>query len=97
MSRAALLNLLFTTLASALPTYTVTVLPIPSGYSNITMFGINNAGQVTGNGVYGALPFISSPTGTVLIPLGPGMADIGAGGLNNSGQVVGGAVYQRIH
>jgi Putative binding domain, N-terminal len=92
MLRAGFLGLLLSTVAVASSTYTVAVIQIPTGYVNVTMSGINNSGQVTGNGNSpgpNSQPFIASPTGSAVIPVPPGLAYAWVEGLNNAGKVVG--------
>jgi hypothetical protein len=92
---------LLESLAAFAGSYTVQVIPPPSGLSPpISMIGINNAGQVAGTGCYlqcavdgQQLPqaFIASPSGSVLIPL-PGpfpVASTNGQAINNQGEVVG--------
>jgi hypothetical protein len=55
MIRTGLLALSLSIVALASSTYTVAVIPPPSGYVNVTMSGINNSGQVTGTGYIGSI------------------------------------------
>ncbi len=87
MLRAGLLCLLLSTMAVASSTYTVAVIPAPSGLTIYNMVGINDSGQVAGTGSIGATrqAFIGSPSGSTAIPGGYSYAN----GINDSGQVVG--------
>lgn len=97
MLRAVLiLSFILVTASGGSFTYSVAVIPPPSGYVNVTMSGINNSGQVTGNGNSGGpnpQPFIASVAGNAAIPVPPGLASASVQGLNNAGQVVGYASY----
>jgi hypothetical protein len=55
------------------PTYSVTVIPAPSGLTNISMAGINNAGQVTGQGNNGngTQSFVGAASGSIVIRCRP--------------------------
>jgi Viral BACON domain len=74
-------------MAVASSTYTVAVIPAPSGLTIYNMVGINDSGQVAGTGSIGATrqAFIGSPSGSTAIPGGYSYAN----GINDSGQVVG--------
>jgi hypothetical protein len=71
--------------------YTVTVIPSPSGFTNVYMVVINNHGQIGGGGNIGATQraFIATQAGTVVIPLPPGWLSAIGGVINDSGQVAG--------
>ncbi|HEY1755325.1 MAG TPA: hypothetical protein VGG72_08005 [Bryobacteraceae bacterium] len=93
MFRTALtLSLISTSFAA---TYTVVVIPPPSGFTGVMMSGINNSGQVAGYGTIGGATqaFVGSPSGSTLIPL-PSDAWITSQGvaINASGQVAGNIV-----
>jgi Viral BACON domain len=91
MLRAGFLCLLLSTVAVASSTYTVAVIPAPSGFTTNNMTGINDSGQVAGNGAIGAATqaFIGSPSGSTAIPLPSGWSNSYAEGINAAGQVVG--------
>lgn len=76
--------------------YTVSVIPPPSGYAISGVLAINNSGQVAGNVIssnvlYGPVgqAFIGSPSGSTLIPYPAGWSDAYAIGINDLGQVTG--------
>src|ERR1700733_6207453 len=77
--------------AFASPIYSVTTLQGPPGWTGITMNGINNAGQVTGEAANGAnnQAFVTSPAGPVAISSPAGWTFEDGYGINNAGQVVG--------
>ena len=77
--------------------YTVQVLQVPSGLTNLNLVGINNSGQVVGNGgvglIYAQHVFIASPTNVVVVPSPPGWSNVEASAVNNAGQISGEAVF----
>jgi len=74
-------------------TYSVTVIPAPSGFTNVTMQGINNFGQVAGQGFNGTRTqaFIGSASGSAPIPVpaGSGWTSSFGEAVNNLGQIAG--------
>jgi hypothetical protein len=72
-------------------TYSVTVIPAPSGFTRVSMAGINNAGQVAGQGNNGngTQSFIGSTSGSTAIPFPSGWVNAYAQAVNNLGQVAG--------
>jgi hypothetical protein len=72
-------------------TYSVAVVPVPSGFSQTTMNGINNSGQVAGFGPSGggSFAFLGNPQGSTPIPLPAGWSYVFSNAVNASGQVVG--------
>ena len=72
-------------------TYSVAVIPAPSGLTIYNIIGINDSGQVAGTGSIGATnqAFIGSPSGSTAIPLLAGWRSSFGAGINNSGQMVG--------
>jgi hypothetical protein len=69
-------------------TYSVSVIPAPTGFTGVTMIGINNSGQVAGAGSQGA--FIGSPSGSLAIPA-PSVWTAGGSRIDDAGQVTGNA------
>lgn len=71
--------------------YVVETVPVP-GFTNITLVGINNCGQVAGYGQDGAIAsqvFIASPAGSIVVPLATGWTTAQAAAINNAGQITG--------
>jgi hypothetical protein len=85
----------FATSAVALAgSYTVQVIPPPSGFTEVVMRGINNSGQVIETAFASGLPsssqvFIGTTSGSTLIPLPAGWSGAQGSAINNMGQVVG--------
>jgi hypothetical protein len=76
----------FSTMAVA-GSYTVSVIPFPSGAPNGDMVGINNSGRVAGTAYYYGpteQAFIGGPTGSAVIPV-----PVLSSAINASGQVAG--------
>jgi hypothetical protein len=71
--------------------YTVSVIPPPTGFTGSGMGGINNSGQVAGYGFNGSAnqAFIGSPSGSAAIPFPSGWTSSEGNGINNLGQVAG--------
>lgn len=93
MLRTALFLSGMATAALASSLYSVSVIQIPSGFTAVTMTGINASGQAAGYGTIGGITqaFIGSPSGSAPIPVPVGSGwDFSQGyGINDSGQVVG--------
>jgi hypothetical protein len=72
-------------------TYLVAVIPPPGGFTNVSLVGINNAGQFAGTGTLGSTPqaFIESLSGSSAIPLPPGWVSAVGVAINDTGQVAG--------
>src|SRR5580700_2869848 len=94
MLRAALiLSFISMTAFGQFPRYSVTVIPPPSGFTSVGMQGINNFGQVAGQGVNGTgtQAFIGSTSGSAPIPVpaGSGWTSSFGEAVNNLGQIAG--------
>ncbi len=92
MLRAGLiLSFISITAFGQLPNFSVTVIPAPSGLSEISMKGINDSGQVSGQGSngIGTQSFLGSTSGSTTIPLLSGLVNAYAQAVNNLGQVAG--------
>jgi hypothetical protein len=72
-------------------TYSVAVIPAPSGFTNVVINGINDLGQVAGYGFNGSFnqAFIGSLSGGTAIPLPAGWTSSYGAAVNDSGQVAG--------
>ena len=85
---------LFTTAAvsTASNIYSVSPIHFPSGFTNVSMCGINNSGQVAGYGANSAdlqHAFIGTTSGSTTIPLPFGWSGAYGTAINASGQVAG--------
>src|ERR1700733_4225157 len=70
--------------------YTVSVIPPPSGYANANWYTINNSGQVAGVVIGGtSQTAIGSPSGSMVLPLPSGWSSSWGYGINNASQVAG--------
>jgi hypothetical protein len=91
--RHTALFLLALSIAVGSTPYTVTVIPPPVGFTSpLTMYGINDFGQVAGTllGKQGdGQAFIGSATGSAPIPFLPGWFNTSAAAINDLGQVAG--------
>ncbi len=96
MCPARVLTVLFAMAASlaASPTYQVYVVLPPAGFTNVSMSGINNSGQVAGYGLNGTQnqAFIGSPFGSTAVPIPAGWSGTQAYTINESGQIAGYAI-----
>jgi hypothetical protein len=72
-------------------TYTVALIPPPSGFTNVAFYGLNTFGQAAGSGYNGTSfqAIIGSPSGSSPIPFIAGWTNTVSFALNDSGQVVG--------
>jgi len=92
MLRAGLILVFISVTAFAqFPTYSVAVIPAPSGLTGVSMTGINNTGQVAGQGNNGTgtQSFVGSASGSTAIPLPSGWVNAYGQAVNNLGQVAG--------
>ena len=71
--------------------YTVSVIPPPSGLTIAGMLGINNSGRAAGTAYNGSAyqAFIGSVLGATLIPIPAGWTSSNGSAINNLGQVAG--------
>jgi hypothetical protein len=90
MLRAGLI-LPFISMTAFAATYSVAVIQLPSGFTAVVLSGINNSGQVGGQGTIGTSyrALIVSPLGSTVIPLPSGSSSAVGTAVNNSGQVTG--------
>ena len=96
-------GMLFAGIGTATTIYNVSTVPVPAGWGNVALVGINNSGQVAG---YGSNPdrpaggvisdtyqaFVATVSSFSTIPIPAGLSNSVATGINSSGQVVGNGV-----
>jgi probable HAF family extracellular repeat protein len=79
-------------LRATAPTYKITDLGVPSGYSDTEAVAINNSGQIAGN-TYDSNnnqhAFLYSNGTFTVIPTPSGFSTVRAVGMNNSGEIIG--------
>jgi hypothetical protein len=94
--RTFLLALAFEAAAMA-RSYTVSVIPPPSGFTLVSMSGINNAGQVAGyyESATTLQAFIGATSGSTTIPFPAGFNSSSGWAINNLGQVTG-SLYNTV-